>query len=69
MNRTPVSSSNLASVGYDPDSLTLEIEFKDGSVYQYFDVPELEHRGLMEAASKGRYVHAYIRGIYRYTRL
>ena len=69
MDRTPVSSSNVASVGYAPESLTLEIEFNDGSVYQYFDVPDSEYRGLMEAGSKGKYIHAYIRENYRYTRL
>ena len=39
MNRTPVNSSNVSSVGYDPTSLTLEVEFHGGAVYQYFDVP------------------------------
>ena len=46
MDRTPVSSSNLASVGYDPSTKTLEIEFNDGAVYQYDDVPESEYTGL-----------------------
>jgi hypothetical protein len=39
MDRTPVSSSNLSSVGYDPDEQILEIEFNGGRVYQYYDVP------------------------------
>ncbi len=43
MDRTPVSSSNLASVGYDSESMVLEIEFLNGSVYQYFDAPENEY--------------------------
>ena len=33
MERIPVESSNLASVGYDSDSLTLEIEFNSGGIY------------------------------------
>jgi KTSC domain len=33
MERQPVSSSNLKSVGYDPRSRTLEIEFHNGGVY------------------------------------
>ena len=37
MYRIPVSSSNLASVGYEGG--ILEIEFKSGSVYQYSGVP------------------------------
>ena len=69
MNRIPVSSSNLSSVGYDSVSLTLEVEFKDGAVYQFFDVPEFEHQELMQAASHGKYFRANIRDRYRYTRL
>ena len=30
MNREPVSSSNIASIGYDVSSETLEIEFHNG---------------------------------------
>ena len=66
MNRIPVSSSSLLSIGYEAVSLTLEIEFHDGSVYQYFDVPEFEHLGLMQAASHGKYFHANIKNRYRY---
>ena len=61
MNRTPVSSSHLTSVGYDQNTLTLEIEFKDGSVYQYFDVPEMVHQQLMQADSKGTFLQANIK--------
>ncbi len=61
MNRVPVSSSNLASVGYDAESKTLEIEFQSGSIYQYFAVPEKIFSGLMSAASRGRYFDAYIK--------
>ncbi len=68
-NRVPVTSSNLVSVGYELNSLTLEIEFKNGAVYQYFDVPEFEWQGLMRAASHGTYFIAYIRNQYRYIRL
>lgn len=69
MNRTPVSSSNLISVGYDPVSSTLEIEFKGSSLYQYFDVPSNEYEGLMAASSHGEYFHANIRDSYRYEKL
>ena len=43
MERQSVSSSNLASVGYDPNSETLEIEFKGGTIYRYFNVPSFVH--------------------------
>lgn len=69
MERTPVSSSNIASVGYDSTSATLEVEFKDGSVYQYFDVPAHEAEGLVNAGSVGSYLAAHIKGVYRYARV
>lgn len=61
MFRTPVSSSNLTSVGYDPRSRVLEIEFHDGSVYQYSGVPESVYRGLMAADSHGRYLDVHVK--------
>jgi hypothetical protein len=68
MNRTPVQSSNVASVGYDPDTLTLEVEFTNGMVYQYFDVPEVEYHNLISADSVGRYLSHNIRNSYRYSK-
>jgi hypothetical protein len=61
MNRTAVSSSNLASVGYDAAQRILEIEFLTGSIYQYFNVPQSVYAGLMAAESHGRYFDANIK--------
>ena len=69
MNREPVVSSNLVSVGYDPNSYTLEIEFMDGRIYQYFDVPEQVYDELLNANSAGQYFHRQVRGVYNYARL
>ncbi len=70
MDRQLVISSNLHSVGYDPTTLTLEIQFrKTGDVYQYFDVPEHVHRGLMDADSHGKYFHRHIRGRFSYDKI
>lgn len=55
MDRVPVSSSNLASVGYEPETATLEVEFLNGSIYQHFNVPEYVFEGLMNEPSKGSY--------------
>ena len=55
MEREPVDSSNLLSVGYDDASETLEVEFKGGNVYQYYGVPQLEHVALRSAQSVGSY--------------
>jgi len=65
MKRTPVESSVIAPVGYDPVEHVLEVEFNSGKVYLYDDVPEDEHRRLMEAGSKGQYMLACIIDVYR----
>jgi len=64
MDRISVRSSNIRSVGFEASSLTLEVEFNSGSVYQYLNVPESEYEGLMNAASKGRYLNRNIKGRY-----
>ena len=69
MNQIPVSSSNIASVGYDAPTQTLQVEFVSGSLYQYFDVPQNVFEDFIEAGSKGKYFSAQIKGIYRYAKV
>jgi hypothetical protein len=69
MPRTRVRSSNLESVGYDPETKTLEVEFKGRTVYQYYGVPEAMFVGLMKARSKGTYLSEHIKDRYRYRKL
>jgi len=65
MDRQSVSSSSIASVGYDPMSETLEIEFlKSGKVYEYYNVPPFMYERLMEAPSLGQFFSAEIRNAY-----
>lgn len=61
MKRQFVSSSNLYSVGYEPKTETLEIEFRGGDVYQYYNVSGNIYDHLMKAGSKGEFFHVYIR--------
>lgn len=69
MMRQPVTSSNIQSIGYDVDSGVLEIEFKGGTVYQYFEVPPQVHGEMLQAGSLGQYFMANIRNKYRYARV
>ena len=68
VERTPVSSSNVRSVGHDEKTNTLAIEFKDGSVYHYHDVPKDVHEGLISAKSVGGFVHSQIKGNYKHSK-
>lgn len=69
MQRISVSSSNIAAIGYDPDSNTLEIEFNDGSIYQYFGVSVLVYQELMNAPSHGKYFAQNIKNDYEYQKI
>ena len=54
MQRVPVESSSIASIGYAPQRRVLELEFRQsGEVYQYFDVPAEEYAEFLGADSKG----------------
>lgn len=53
MERQPVQSSNLASIGYDPEARKLHVEFRSGAVYEYDHVAPEEHSMLMNAPSVG----------------
>jgi hypothetical protein len=64
MDRQSVVSSNLAEVGYDPDLETLEVQFKSGGIYQYFNVPAFMYERLMSADSLGRFFNTEIKGHY-----
>jgi hypothetical protein len=65
MNRTPVKSSSIRSVGYDDSSSLLEIEFNNGGIYQYLTVPKSAYDSLIAAASKGKYFDQLIKDRYR----
>jgi hypothetical protein len=69
VDRVRVTSSCIASVGYDDTSYVLEVEFKEGHVYRYFDVPEPVVREFLGSPSLGRYLNAAIRDAYRCTRI
>ncbi|PVH27057.1 KTSC domain-containing protein [Sphingobacterium corticibacter] len=69
MERKPVTSSNIASIGYDENSSTLEIEFLNNTIYQYFDVPHQIYQGIMSADSQGQYLAQNIKGTYRYSKI
>ena len=69
MQKYSVASSNIAAIGYDPATETLEVEFLSGSVYQYYNVQENMYDQLMREGSKGRFLNTYIKNAYPYSRV
>ena len=69
MDRVTVGSSSIAAIGYASASRVLEVEYCNGGVYWYLDVPPDEHAALMEAPSKGRHVNMSIKPRYSFERV
>ena len=63
--RQHVESTAIAAVGYSKRRHILEIEFVNGAVYRYVDVPAAVYRDLMSAESKARFYDSNIRRHYR----
>jgi hypothetical protein len=69
MNVTAVESTTLATVAYENAGRVLQLEFRSGSLYRYFDVPEEVYEGLLRASSKGRYFNEQIRDRFQHDRV
>lgn len=67
MNMIPVSSSNIASIGYENG--TLYVAFNRGGLYAYSGIPVSIYHGLMSASSHGSYLASHVKGIYPYRRI
>lgn len=65
----PVNSSNVQSVGYDPATETVFIDFLNGSTYIYKGVSKFEFDNLKEATSIGSYIHRNFKNVYPYERI
>ena len=55
IRRQSVNSSDIAGIGYDAATETLEIEFKATGVYRYFSVPPSVHDEFARTPSPGKY--------------
>ncbi len=66
---TDFSSSNVARISYEKTSSTLEVEFHNGSIYQYYDVESNVWEDFKSASSKGQFIHQYLKSKYRYARV
>ena len=69
MMREPVASTNISSVGYDAPSETLEVEFSNGTLYQFYNIPQGLYDEFLAASSKGQFFNVYIKTAYPYSRV
>jgi hypothetical protein len=69
MRRKLVDSSAMRSAGYDDVTRTLEIEFPDGDVYRYFQVPPETWHAFEDAPSKGLFFSGEVRDRFKFSRV
>lgn len=69
MERTPVSSSNIAAVGHNSQSMVLEVEFNNGALYEYYEVSEQVYFDLINAGSVGGFFNSSVKNSYSCTRI
>lgn len=62
-------SSQIAAIGYDATTRTLQVNFHSGGQYLYRDVPADVFHDFARAKKKGNFLHAEIKGRYAYERL
>ncbi len=69
MLRNRVLSQLLKAIGYDANSKTLEVQFRNGGIFQYFAVPVTVYDRLIHADSKGRFFSTQVRPHFKFRRL
>lgn len=70
MDREQVTSTMIRSIGYEPETQSLEIEFaKGGACYLYSEFPEDEYAAFKSADSFGKFFLARIKDRYPTTKL
>ena len=65
----PVSSSAISTISYNPVTFTLDIEFTDGTEYEYYNVEPGVFIALAQSSSVGRYFNYNVRDSYAYSQV
>ncbi len=69
MQLLPVKADDIRAIGYDPASHRLEVEFRRGDVYEFYQVPPTSYDLLMNSEQLDRHFHTYIRDRYPFLRI
>lgn len=64
-----IKSSNLAKTIYDTETKSLIVEFNNGTMYEYENVPHQIYTRLRMSESQGKFFNAEISKKYKYKKL
>lgn len=62
-------STVIASIYYNPESLTLRIIYVSGAIYDYKEVPENIYIALKTSKTKGVYLNKFIKDKFQYEKI
>ncbi len=69
MRLIPVHSSGVRAVGSEEERKSLYVQYVDGDLYEYVEVPAAEVIDLFQADSIGWFVNKRIKPYYDYRKL
>ena len=64
-----INSSNIVRTEYDTADKTMIAEFKNGTRYEYEDVPHNVYAEFRLSESQGKYFNSKISKVYKYKKL
>ncbi len=64
-----IESSNIVRTQYDTTTKKMIAEFKNGSRYEYDDIPHQKYTQFRMAKSQGNYFNTNISKVYKYTKV
>jgi hypothetical protein len=64
-----LQSTSLKAATFQEQSALLELQFRNGTIYRYSDVPARVYEELLRAESKGQYFNQHIRNRYHYAKI
>lgn len=67
MRMTPIDSTAIARTGYSGAKRILRLEYRNGRIYDYFDVPPEIYKEMLSADSAGEFVNLEIKPNYDYS--
>jgi len=64
-----IESSNLTKTEYDTETKKMVVEFKNGMVYEYYEVPHQVYTQFRMSESQGKFFSSKISRTYKYSKL
>lgn len=65
---TPSKSSQIESMGHDPETNTLHVKFRRGGHYSYSGVDAAKYARFQAAPSHGTFLGKEIKGVHPFTK-